>query len=68
MTQLAELDRKISSLVAAVEAGADLPQVTEQLKRRAAEREVLDTRLGATRKGTRLAKQDLVQAVEKLGG
>ena len=68
MTQLAELDRKISSLVAAVEAGADLPQLTEQLKRRAAEREVLETRLRATPKGTRLAKQDLVQAVEKLGG
>ena len=68
MTQLAELDRKISYLVAAVEAGADLPQLTEQLKRRAAEREVLETRLRATPKGTRLAKQDLVQALGKLGG
>jgi len=68
VTQLAELDRKISSLVAALEAGADLQQLTDQLKRRAAEREALETRIRATPKEMRLTKQDLVQAVEKLGG
>lgn len=65
--QLAEIDRKIGSLVAA-EAGANVPQFTDQLNRRGAERQALKARFTATPQGTQLTKQQMSKALAKLGG
>ena len=43
--QIAELDRKISALVGAIEAGVDVEQVSTQLARRAEKRADLDAKL-----------------------
>lgn len=66
--ELAALDRKISGLVAAVEAGADLPQLTDQLKRRARERAGLEAQLRALPQERRLGAGELRAAIEDLGG
>ena len=67
-TRIADLDRKISSLVAAVEAGADLPQLTDQLKRRASERSGLEAQLRAVPREHHLSSDDLRAAIAELGG
>ena len=66
--ELAALDRKISGLVAAVEAGADLPQLTDQLKRRARERAGLEAELRALPRERRVSAGELRTAIEDLGG
>lgn len=66
--RVAEVDRKISSLVAAVEAGADLPQLTDQLKRRASERAGLEAQLRSVPREHHLSSDDLRTAIAELGG
>lgn len=66
--RIADLDRKISSLVAAVEAGADLPQLTDQLKRRGTERAGLEAQLRAIPRERQLSSQELGTAIAELGG
>jgi hypothetical protein len=66
--RIADLDRKISSLVAAVEAGANLPQLTDQLKRRASERAGLEAQLRAVPREHHLSSDELRTAIAELGG
>ena len=66
--EIADLDRKISSLVAAVEAGADLPQLTDQLKRRAIERTGLEAESRAVPLEHHLSSDELGTAIAELGG
>ncbi len=67
-TRLAEVDRKIASLIAAVEAGADLPQLTDQLKRRASERSGLEAQLRAIPREHHMSSDELRDAIADLGG
>jgi site-specific DNA recombinase len=66
--KLAEMDRKIASLIEAVEAGADLPQITEQLNRRARERSGLEAELRALPRERLRGATELHRAMEQLGG
>ena len=66
--QIAEVDRKISALLAAIEVGADIPQLTEQLKRRAAEREGLEARLRSLPRARKLTADEFRDATKQLGG
>jgi site-specific DNA recombinase len=66
--RLAEVDRKIAALVSAIEAGADLPQLTEQLKRRGKEREGIEAQIRDLPKDRRLSADDIQEAIGQLGG
>jgi len=66
--EISALDRKITGLIAAVEAGANLPQLTDQLKRRAKERAGLEARLRALPQQRPLSVDELRTAIEELGG
>jgi hypothetical protein len=66
--EITAVDRKISSLLAAVESGADLPQLTDQLRRRAKEREGLEARLRALPEQRRLDANELQAVIAQLGG
>lgn len=67
-TRLVELDRKIAALVSAVEAGADVPQLTDQLKRRAKEREGIQAQIRDLSAKRRLSAAEIQEAVRQLGG
>jgi hypothetical protein len=62
------LDRRIAALVAAVEAGADIPELTDQLKRRAKERAGLEARLRSLPQQKALSADELDAAIKDLGG
>ena len=62
--KLAEVDRKIASLIAAVEAGVNLSQITEQLNRRARERSWLEVEMRALPRQRLLDPAELHQAME----
>jgi hypothetical protein len=66
--QIAELDRKISALVAAIEAGVDVEQVSSQLARRAKERAGLEARLRQEGHHDRLTAGEMQKALDDLGG
>lgn len=66
--QIAELDRKISALVAAIEAGVDVEQVSSQLTRRAKERAGLEARLRQEGNSDRLTAGEMQKALDDLGG
>ena len=66
--KLADVDRKISALIAAVEAGADLPQLSDQLRRRAAERDGLEAQLRALPRERNLSAEEMREAIAQLGG
>jgi hypothetical protein len=66
--QITALDRKITGLVAAAEAGADLPQLTDQLRRRPRERAGLEAQLRAFPQERRLSAEELRAAIEDMGG
>jgi hypothetical protein len=67
-SQIADLDRKVSSLLAAIELGADLPQLTDQLRRRAAERAGLEAQLRAVPRERHLTSEEMREAIAHLGG
>jgi site-specific DNA recombinase len=66
--KLAEVDRKIASLIAAIEAGVDLPLVSEQLNRRARERDGLEAELRSLPRERVLSPTEMRQALDQLGG
>ena len=52
----------------AVEAGADLPELADQLKRRASERAGLEAQLRALPRERQLSSEELGTAIAELGG
>lgn len=66
--KLSDVERKIASLIAAVEAGADLPQITEQLNRRARERSGLEAQLRALPQARVLSSEEIHASLDDLGG
>jgi site-specific DNA recombinase len=66
--KLAEVDRKIASLIAAIEAGVDLPLVSEQLNRRARERDGLEAEIRSLPRERVLSPTEMRQALDQLGG
>ena len=66
--EITAVDRKISSFIAAGESGADLPQLTDQLRRRAKEREGLEARLRAPPERRRLDANELQAVIAQWGG
>jgi DNA invertase Pin-like site-specific DNA recombinase len=66
--KLAEVDRKIASLIAAIEAGVDLPQVSEQLNRRARERDGLEAEIRYLPRERVLDPTEMQEALDQLGG
>ncbi len=66
--KLADVDRKIAALISAVEAGADLPQLTDQLRRRSVERAGLEAQVRALPRQRDLSGEELRAAIEQLGG
>ena len=62
------MDRKIASLIAAVEAGVNLSQITEQLNRRAREPSGPEAEMCALPSERLLDPAELHQAMEQLGG
>lgn len=67
-TQLADLDRKIAALILAIESGADLPELTDQLKRRASERAGIQAQIRQLSKDRRLSGDEIQEAIGELGG
>lgn len=66
--QIAELDRKINALVAAIEAGVEVEEVSEQLARRSKERAGLEAGLRQERSEDRLTATEMQKALDYLGG
>ncbi|MEO8827833.1 zinc ribbon domain-containing protein, partial [Lapillicoccus sp.] len=66
--QVAGVDRKITALVAAIESGAELSQLTDQLKRRAKERDGLKAQLQALPHERPMSTDELSEAIAHLGG
>ncbi len=66
--QIAELDRKITALIAAVESGADLAVLTDQLTSRVRERDGLRARLSANDRPRPLSTAEMETALADLGG
>jgi site-specific DNA recombinase len=66
--KISELDRKIASLVAAVESGAEIAALTDQLSRRSAERAGLQAQLRGEQSAERLTVEEIRKALADLGG
>lgn len=66
--ELSELDRKISALVTAIEAGADIPLLTDQLRRRTAERAGLEAQIRSRPRPGEISADDMKEALAQLGG
>ena len=66
-TQLADLDRKIAALILAIESGADLPELTDQLKRRASERAGIQAQIRRLSKDRRLSGDEIQEAIGEPG-
>ncbi len=66
--QIADLDRKITALVTAVESGGDIAALTEQLSRRSRERDGLQARLRATPDPAQPTPAEMTAALAELGG
>lgn len=66
--QIVELDRKIGALVTAIASGVDIPQLTEQLKRRAAEREGQQARVRAQSQVRPIEPAEIQATIDTLGG
>ena len=67
MAQIAELDNQVNALVAAIEAGVDVEQVSSQLARRSKERAGLAARLRQEGDVERLTGE-MQKALDDLGG
>ena len=67
-TRIRDLDRKIASLVAAVESGAEITALTDQLAKRSAERAGLQARLRGENSAERLTVEEMEKALADLGG
>ena len=63
-----QVDRKIASLIAAIEAGVDLPLVSEQLNRRARERDGLEAEIRSLPRERVLSPTEMGQALDQRGG
>ena len=66
--RLLEIDRKIAALVSAIEAGAEVPELTDQLKRRAREREGIQAQIRALSANRPVSADEMQEAVRQLGG
>jgi len=65
---LAGVDRKIAALISALECGAALAQITEQLARRTKEREGLEARLRQLGSTKQVTREQMSHAIDELGG
>lgn len=65
---ISELDRKIASLVAGVESGAEIAALTDQLSKRSAERAGLQAQLRGESSAERLTVAEMEKALTDLGG
>lgn len=65
---ISDLDRKIASLVAAVESGAEIAALTDQLSKRSAERAGLQAQLRGENSAERLTVVEMEKALADLGG
>ena len=68
LAAISDLDRKIASLVAAVESGAEIAALTDQLTRRSAERVGLQAQLRGENSAERLTVAEMEKALGDLGG
>lgn len=66
--QIAELDRKITALVAAVETGGDIEALTARLRERSREREGLLAQMRARSAPSRPTPAQIEHAIQELGG
>jgi hypothetical protein len=67
-SQLRMVEKKISALVAALEAGAEVPEVMAQLKRRQVERDALKDAISRAGTPRRVAEVEISHALDRLGG
>jgi hypothetical protein len=67
-SQIAQLDAQIPSPVAAIEGVISVEQVSEQLKRRSAERAGLEAQLRPARGQDQITKAVTQKALDELGG
>jgi site-specific DNA recombinase len=65
---ISELDRKIASLVAAIEGGAEIAALTDQLSKRSSERAGLLAQLRGENSAERLTVAEIEKALTDLGG
>ena len=65
---ISTLDRKIASLVAAVESGVEIAALTDQLSKRSAERAGLQAQLRGEKSAERLTVVEMEKALADLGG
>lgn len=66
--KLTELDRKIGSLMSALETGVSVPEITQQLQRRSKERAGLEAELRQSQAAAQVTAQEMRRALEDLGG
>lgn len=66
--RIAELDRKIASLITAVESGAEIAALTDQLARRSKERDGLIAQLRGEQSAEPLTTAEMEKVVADLGG
>ncbi len=66
--KLTELDRKLNALVLAVESGADISLLTDQLRRRTTEREGIEAQLRSLPKVRTVSTTEMEDALTQLGG
>jgi site-specific DNA recombinase len=66
--QVSDLNRKIASLVAAIEAGVNIDEVAETLAKRKAEQQAAVARLRTTQEPERLTVNQLHQIIAEVGG
>lgn len=67
-SQLVSVEKKIRALVAAVESGADVPELTVQLKRRQAERVAVTEAIARAAVPRRATEGEIINELERLGG
>lgn len=66
--RLAEVDRKIGSLVEAIETGVSIPEIADQLQRRSKEKAGLEAQLSQLKQARRFSAQEMMKALDELGG
>jgi site-specific DNA recombinase len=67
-SRLNEVDRKIASLVGALESGVSVPEIAEQINRRSMERAGLEAQLRQAQGADKVTTQEMRKALEDLGG
>lgn len=66
--QLSQLERKIASLVKAVEAGVSIPEISDQLRRRSKEKAALEAQLSQLKRAHQVTGNEIKEALAELGG